>query len=160
GIRQPSPDFPSYNHQAGCGAQTFPERYPVRTVPRWKVLLPAALLLAAGCGLSEYERKMANEQERVKRFDREMELLGDAISPPTKWDEKTQTYVPLLEMFFRPPHGISTKYDKNSPQLGIWYQYPRTAAGSDNLFQDVYLAITTDEKDLKGKALELCPGAS
>jgi hypothetical protein len=120
--------------------------------------LAAAALLLGGCGLSDYEAKLASEQKRVDRLDEENMLLGEPLDlPPQKSREATTPLgTPTLDVFFRPPRGINTKYDP-TPLGELLYRYTRAAPRggarryspgyvdpADNPFLEVDLAVTPE----------------
>ncbi len=99
------------------------------------------LLLAAGCGLSEYESKMAGEQERLRYVDEENKYLEGPLDLPEKEEgEKDAKTVPASEVFVRPPKGIALKPDKL--RVGVVYRYRATV--NNPAFSDVYLAVTKE----------------
>jgi hypothetical protein len=68
------------------------------------------LLLASGCGLGDYEKRMHDEQARVVAFDDEDRALGPPlVMPENPYDEKENKGHPIPEnqVFLRPPRGIS-----------------------------------------------------
>jgi hypothetical protein len=145
----------------------------VRTAGLWS--LCAAL---AGCGLTDYEARMAEAQARVARFDEENRQLDAPLSIPTraekvkvKENDKEKEVVvqkPLAEVFLRPPKGISrTAMNKDKPIGGLLYRYPEAPKENTNppsqpapapetnqpqQVTDLYLALRTNVKD--GKALD------
>src|SRR5438876_4907175 len=85
------------------------------------------LVLVAGCGLAEYEAKMAEEQERLRYVDEENKWLEG----PLRWPEKRETDkdgkgVPPSEIFLRPPRGIALAPDER-PIGGLLYRYRGSA---------------------------------
>jgi hypothetical protein len=103
--------------------------------PRLPRSLAGLLLCCAvlpGCGLADYEARMAEAQERVKRFERENSLLDEPLDIPThKVTVKSpdgQTFedqVPVARVFLRPPRGISkTAKNKDKAPGALFYQYP------------------------------------
>ena len=59
---------------------TYPLLASLRRRPA--LLLLAASLILTGCGLSDYERQMASEQERLEAFDKDAEYLNGFIEMP------------------------------------------------------------------------------
>jgi hypothetical protein len=106
--------------------------------------------LACGCGLSEYESLMANSQERVRRFEEENKNLDD----PIKWPEKKENEKNYVDVFFRPPKGISLTPNPN--KNGSLYVYPRTA--SSGPIQEIWLGASTQAKFAE-EVGKLCPPA-
>jgi hypothetical protein len=69
------------------------------------------LFLAGGCGLSEYEKRMDQQDLALKRFDEESKALGEPLDSPMLIDVKTSAARPILvvEFFLRPPKGTHSK---------------------------------------------------
>jgi hypothetical protein len=124
----------------------------------------AILLFAAGCGLSDYQEKLARQQERVNSWSRENQYLGKPLELPKKKEGETN---PDLLVFLRPPLGIRTSPDEQP--TGVLFHYGRTASGkssktaSDKLsgVQDVYLAVTInkDWTEFKKQVMSSIKGA-
>jgi hypothetical protein len=81
----------------------------------------------SGCGLSDYEAKMVSEQKRVQRFDDEAEFLDEPVEIPVK-KEAGSTGQPStqVDVFFRPPCGISSKPETTT--RGELYRYLHPAS--------------------------------
>jgi hypothetical protein len=105
--------------------------------------------LLAGCGLDDYEKRMAEAQARVQRFDLENQVLDGPLEIPTRivrtkqGDQEIKTEVPIIEVFLRPPKGISRtiavvknpntgKDEKERPRGGFLYRYPRKEEKKEN----------------------------
>lgn len=78
------------------------------------------LYLAAGCGLSDYEKRMDQQSLALKLFDEENKTLGDPLDFPMLIDVKSSAAKPILlvEFFLRPPKGTQSKPknpEKESP---------------------------------------------
>lgn len=99
---------------------------------RWRSVLMAALLGVGGCGLSDYERHMDAERERVKLYDEENRVLGDAIEVPTEKAKETEEKPAWpFEVFLRLPAGVSGKVAGRYGSTVPLYRY----AGQDmNVF--------------------------
>jgi hypothetical protein len=101
-----------------------------------------------GCGLSDYEANMASEQARVHRLDEENKYLDDPVEwPARKEGDKKDTGKKdvdknYVEVFFRPPRGISRK--PNAKQHGTLYVFPRSDNGS-LLEIEIGTAVTTGD---------------
>jgi hypothetical protein len=85
------------------------------------------VLAAAGCGLSDYEKHMDEQQAYVKIFDEENQLLGDPLEAPVLMVKQknivTKEQALPAEFFARPPKGIASKVaDKDGPFI---FQYVR-----------------------------------
>jgi hypothetical protein len=91
---------------------------------RWALVVWAGyvLALAVGCGLNDYEKRMAAEQKRLERFDRikadEDKYLGDPVDVPhrtviktnNKGEEvKVQVRDIPLDFFLLPPKDIGPR---------------------------------------------------
>ena len=134
----------------------------------WLVSLrrgPALLLLAApcflaGCGLSDYEKQMASEVERLKAFDDDAEFLNGFIETPLVErlvEDKTglkkeKALVPAFEgvnLFLRVPNGVNTKPDeKDNPIAGTFNTF-RYSSKNNGSFREIRVsaAITENSKD-------------
>jgi hypothetical protein len=105
----------------------------------WSVVLGAGCsLLAWGCGLSDYETHMDEEQAYLKDFDDENKFLGGPLEMPPKMDSKTKMPTDALRVkfFLRPPQSTATKVPPNevfSFQQVNLYRYPG-GAGFNVLF--------------------------
>jgi hypothetical protein len=111
-------------------------------------------LLAAGCGLNEYETLMRKTQDRVQRFDEENRLLGEPLVAPTVTDPKTKANVAVAEVFLRPPRGIADKVGQ--ARLNDLYRYPATQVGGT--FTALEVAFGKGEDDLAAKYKDWFPG--
>src|ERR1700687_1458874 len=83
--------------------------------------LAVALLALSpvGCGLADYEAKMAEEQARVRRIEEENKNLEDPVdipSPPQKENDKDPR---PPDFFFRPPKGIGRTANEKQ-HLGLF----------------------------------------
>jgi hypothetical protein len=99
--------------------------------------LAAGLVLGAGCGLADYERRFEQQQARLKALDEENKYLGDPVEIPSGTDND-----PPVEVFWRPPKGISRSSDDKS--FGDLAHYPRAGAGGG--VAEVYLAVRTGDR--------------
>jgi hypothetical protein len=105
----------------------------------------AGLLLSAGCGLQDYEAKMAFAQEHIEYLDKENQVLeGKQVLLPVKKDASGKVRkdsVPGTSVFFRPPKGIRTNPETGE---GLLATYP--AQGKNVPFQDVLIAVVQNMK--------------
>lgn len=69
------------------------------------------LVVAAGCGLSDYEKRMDEQRERLKLFDDESSLLYDIIDMPKGKDAYGNEIKTPFDVFLRLPVGFSVKFD-------------------------------------------------
>lgn len=102
----------------------------------------ALLLLAVpACGLSDYEARMREAQEREERFREEQKYLDVAVQIP-KRKNKDGKDEPVANLFFRPPKGILPKPEAQARNgLSAW-RYSRGKGGSDFVY--VELAFPED----------------
>ncbi len=102
-------------------------------MPRFRVssflLLAASMCPLAGCGLSDYEKRIDEQKAYLQSFDEENQLLGDPLEMPmvTIDDKKTKTLkleiAYPVEFFLRPPKGIASKVkEKDGP-----FEYQKVA---------------------------------
>jgi hypothetical protein len=138
--------------------------------------VPAVVLFLAGCGLSDYEKRIDEHQKYLQTFDEETRLLGRPLNMPMKTVEdkntKAKRQVPVfpVDFYLRPPREIDFKVkDKEAPFVSVdvsLYRYPlaapavpaaaKKAAGPAR--KNVLLAISRvgverkkEDKDLKPK---------
>jgi hypothetical protein len=85
------------------------------------ILLPFFGLLLAGCGVAEYEARMKEAQERVKRYEEESKLLAAPVKPPAAKNESGQLEA-VASFTLRLPNTVSTQ---PSPEArgGLYYDY-------------------------------------
>ncbi|MFL5242828.1 MAG: hypothetical protein ACJ8FY_12025 [Gemmataceae bacterium] len=123
-------------------------------LPSGRVLLAATLgLLLSGCGLADYEAKMAEEQARIQRVEEENNNLDEpVVIPPPKKEADKDSKIP--DLFFRPPKGIGHTAQKDL-YGGLLYVYPRT--GSAEGIQDAYIGFSKGRKDFLKDVLKVFP---
>jgi hypothetical protein len=107
-------------------------------------------MLPCGCGLSEYEELMATAQARVRRFEEENKNLED----PIKWPERKDNEKNYVDVFFRPPRGISLEPNPN--KNGSLYVFPRTSSAGP--IQEIWVGASTQAKFAE-EVGKLCPPA-
>lgn len=105
-----------------------------RTTARaWRLASGLLVVVAAGCGLSEYEAMMRGAQEQVARYDEEAEYLGDPLVVPKKKeiakDGSAEKTVAIANLFLRGPRGIRTTPEE-APHGGVAYRYPKVVAAA------------------------------
>jgi hypothetical protein len=125
-------------------------QFPIR---RFNLLLGITSLVAAlpcGCGLSEYEGLMATAQARVRRIDEENKNLEN----PIKWPDKKENEKNYVDVFYRPPRGISLA--PGPAKHGSLYVFPR--AGSTGPIQEIWVGAST-QADFAKEVAKLCPPA-
>ncbi len=67
-------------------------------------------LLAAGCGLSEYEKRIDQQSQALKRFDEESKALGEPLDLPMHVDIKGAADPVLkVDFYLRPPKGTASQ---------------------------------------------------
>jgi hypothetical protein len=108
----------------------------------WRCPALAALAVCGcafvGCGLSDYEEKLTQEQRRMEYVIEENKVLAGPIElPGREGDEK------LPDVFFRPPRGISrTPVDDPSFTPLVTYRKDRP----DSLFDAVLVYVSTQDR--------------
>jgi hypothetical protein len=105
-------------------------------------LLAAALLLsAAGCGLSEYESRIALEQKRMKDLDDEERHLAEPIEIPSITTKEGKVSAWPIDVFLRPPIKTYTRADDKKPD-DLLYRY-----GNGLLMEGGVSVAVIDEKE-------------
>ena len=66
--------------------------------------------MVTGCGLSDYEKRMDEQRERLARLDEEATLLGDLIDLPRGKDAYGNEIQFPFEIFLRLPKGVSGSF--------------------------------------------------
>jgi hypothetical protein len=120
-------------------------RCPIRA----RGLIVGLLLLSlSACGLSDYEEKMRETQEREERLREETRYLDAPIKIQT--EKKEEREVPVANVFFRPPRGIQAAFLSDQVK-GLLWRYPGRPNGGEFLF--VELAFGDDDKEFASKVL-------
>jgi hypothetical protein len=93
------------------------------------LILAVGLAPLGGCGLDDYERRMAEAQARVQRFDQINAGLGAPLEMPSrrvrvKTGDKEEEREQAWDVFVRPPLGIQSR-PGGEPREGLLYHYPR-----------------------------------
>jgi hypothetical protein len=113
------------------------------------------LLAVPACGLSDYEARMLDAQEREKHFQEEEKYLDKPVEMPTKpvkmANEKKARDVAVANVFFRPPTGIVAKPSPGQ-RLELMWTYPSSQGDSD--FTNVELAFGENDKEFADKVLK------
>jgi hypothetical protein len=110
---------------------------------RW---LGLGLLLLAGCGLADYEAKMAESQKRLERIEKENKVLDRPLMMPTREEEGLS--VSVGNIFVRPPRGIKEIADPN-PRNVVFYVYGPRPEGASVHFSKMELAFAPEGKEEK-----------
>jgi hypothetical protein len=120
-----------------------------------RILVAGGIILAAGCGLSEYQNKYEKQQDRMNYLDQENQFLGPPVALPAKKDSND----PRVSV--RLPWGMKSKPDDET--LGILHRYAKSAAkppqGADVKVNEIesafaVVAATKKWKDFKAEVLE------
>ncbi len=123
---------------------------PRRPSPAW---LAALLLLAAGCGVSEYEKKMEETQRRVKQFEETSKLLDGPLTIPSPAAKEKGAPAPP-QLFLLPPRGIQrTASNEKEPRNRILYTFPPRGAASAGPFLNVEVAVAEKSKDFETEVI-------
>jgi hypothetical protein len=120
-------------------------------------LFAAGLLAAAGCGLADYEERMLSAQSRARQFDEENQLLDEPITVPTRPDAEGGG--PLADVFFRPPKGFQSAYER-ARRFDLLWCYPRAAGApaSSAPFKLVGVAFAGGQKDFAAEVVRCFSG--
>jgi hypothetical protein len=109
------------------------------------LLLAGGLVLCAGCGLQDYEKKLAEQQELLKYGEKENDFcelrplkLPERVVPPGQEDTSLEN----AELFFRPPEGILPTADEK--YKGRLYVFPGRPKGG---FKEMIIAAASDDRD-------------
>lgn len=137
---------------------------------RSTLLLLAASLFAAGCGLSDYEKQMTGELERLEAFDKEAKFLnGPIVIPKVKKiveDKTTLTREEVLvsgfegvNLFLRVPVGFNTQADEKDgqgvPFTGTALTFRYSASKNNSNFREIRVAAApADNKDFDKDLLQ------
>lgn len=98
------------------------------------------LLGICGCGLSAYESKMEEEQDRLKYLDEESSSLDGPVDFPEVKEGK-QVLIKKTDVFFRPPRGVHRKPDDKKPYGQLLNVYSGRAP-----FTKLFLAVSKSHK--------------
>src|SRR6266702_4056486 len=112
-------------------------------------------LTLVGCGLADYEAKMAEEQARVRRIEEENKNLEDPLDIPAPKKENEKDPRPP-DLFIRPPKGISHTANKDL-YGGVLFAYPQI--GNSDGVQDVYVGFSKGKKDFVNDLLKMLPSS-
>jgi hypothetical protein len=104
---------------------------------------------SAGCGLSDYEAKMAAEQARALRIEEENKFLDEPLGVPEKPEKDNDNR--HADFFLRPPKGITRSVNKE-PYGHLLYVYPSTGSGN---FEQVYIGFGKKGGDLTKEVTKL-----
>lgn len=125
------------------------------------IFVAVALPWFTGCGLNEYEKKYADESERIKQFDLADQALGNPIFFPQNFGTpKNPAFQPNQMIFLRLPKEFWGKPDNmTAPIQGLLYRYtkdgkPGALPARNELFpppndkdiwiREIYVAFTMD----------------
>ncbi len=119
--------------------------------PMFLALAASLALMAAGCGMADYEKRIDAQQARMRLFDDESRQLGDAIDQPMRKDGDKDVPAWPFDVFLRLPkgYGAAPKEYTNGKLLLCRY------AGKDG--HNVFVAaglLAERSKDHKYKAGE------
>jgi hypothetical protein len=127
-----------------------------------------ALLVAAGCGVEAYEKRMEEAQKRLERFENESRVLDAPLSipaPPRDKDkdkdkdkEAKGAIVPLAApvamIFLRPPKGINSTADNaEQPRARLLYSFKPRGATSAGPFTMVEVATGELSREFRDEVM-------
>jgi len=111
------------------------------------------LFLAAGCGLSDYEKRMDEQSVSLKRFDEENNALGEPLELPIIVDKKGSWNALAVDFYLRPQKGTKPLAAGGpfKPQEFALFRYPGPAGfnvlvTTSKLVKDVKDEKVKDEK--------------
>jgi hypothetical protein len=91
---------------------------------RVQLTIVAAFIAVVGCGLSDYEKRMDEQRDRLTAFDEEAKILGGLIEQPYTLDAKGKRKGVLpFDIFFRAPKGISPAF-KGREAIYLYAEQP------------------------------------
>jgi hypothetical protein len=112
-----------------------------------------ALLTVAGCGLDEYESRMASEMARLQRYDEEEKVLGEPLKMP-KLPPKEQGKEPeSWSVHLRPIRAVPSN-PQEQLEGGLLARY---SSGSD--LPCLFLGVGTGRKEFAKDVLKLFPSS-
>jgi hypothetical protein len=95
-----------------------------------------------GCSVGDYESKMLDAQNRVARFEEGNRLLENTVVMPGRVEKGTT--VQAINLFLRPPKGISTTAGKEK-RAGILHTFGPSRPGGAAPFALVEIAYAAKE---------------
>jgi hypothetical protein len=118
------------------------------------LFLLSGIVFVSGCGLADYEKKMAQAEARLQRFEDESRVLDIPLSVPLRPAKKPGGKPTAFNLFLRPPKGINnTAENEKEPRNRLLFSYRprgRTATGPFTL---VELAIGDKETEFRAEVL-------
>ncbi len=130
-----------------------------------RAVLTLSLLVAAGCGMAEYEEKMKGAQERLKRREIEDRDLGQPADIPTRRADAKSPPAPVARLFIRLPKGLALpqrgRKDPKDPPERLLYTYAPGKAIDASPFIEAGLAFgLLDDKDFAGRVMGVMRAAT
>jgi hypothetical protein len=125
---------------------------------RWRSLIGVMLIGMAGCGLSDYEKRMDKERERIDEFDKTEKTLEDPLdmatiqTTPAKTKEEPNPVAKVepawpFEFYLRLPKGFghSVKEKNKTFSYGSFpiFRY----AGNEAAYNYFVVAALSDDKE-------------
>jgi hypothetical protein len=101
------------------------------------------LLLAAGCGLEDYQARMLDAQARADRADAEAGKLDEPLTLQVQG---------APDLYVRPPRGIRPSPEDN-PKNGFIYRFPRRDPNDKPAVTDLFVAVAVGRPDFPAEAL-------
>ena len=100
------------------------------TVFRSNLPIAAALIVASGCGLSDYQSRMDAQRVRVQEFDESNVLLDDPLDMPTMQINDKDKAAWLFDVYLRLPSNYGTQPKDKDPH-GKPFPFFRFAGGKE-----------------------------
>jgi hypothetical protein len=111
------------------------------------------LLFLVGCGLSTYEGRMEDTQNRIKRFEEESKYLDGPLQVPTPAPAK-EGDPSLPRVFYRPPKGFATSTtNEKEPRARLLYSFAPRAVNSAAPFTLLEVAVAGGGKEFEVEVL-------
>lgn len=113
-----------------------------------------AFVLAGGCGLSDYEKRMDEQRDRLNLIDEENAALGDLIEMPSGKDPYGNEIKLPFEIFLRLPKGVSGAFQERD-SMYVFEKQPLFRYNGNKTDVNVFVAwARIAEKDAKTKPKE------
>jgi hypothetical protein len=118
------------------------------------IVMAIAFALVSGCGLSDYEKRMDEQRDRLNLIDEENAALGDLIDMPSGKDTYGNEIKVPFEIFLRLPKGVSGAFQERD-SMYVFEKQPLFRYIGNKTDVNVFAAwARIAEKDAKTKPKE------
>src|SRR5262245_25290004 len=117
------------------------------------VVMAVAFVLVGGCGLSDYEKRMDEQRDRLNLIDEENAALGDLIDMPSGKDPYGNEIKLPFEIFLRLPKGVSGAFQERD-SMYVFEKQPLFRYGNKTDVNVFAAWARIAEKDAKTKPKE------